>query len=97
MDIDDIAECNMMAVPSLLCEDHFNAHHEFEKDYLIQILLYTHGTRSMGKYLDGVFKELKEKKTPYACIYFKVFSMKKFQAHSLLVEKCDRYNARIYK
>jgi len=72
LDIDDIAECNMMAVPSLLCEDHFNAHHEFEKDYLIQILLNTHGTRSMGKYLDGVFKELKEKKTPYACIYFKL-------------------------
>jgi len=45
IDIQDIAECNMMAVPSLLCEEHFNANQEFEKDYVLQVLLFTHGSR----------------------------------------------------
>jgi len=72
INIEDIAECNVVVLPSASCEDHFDLNNEFEKDYLLQFIFYTHGQRSMGKYIDDVFTGLREKKVPYACVYFKV-------------------------
>mmetsp|Transcript_2046 Transcript_2046/g.1874 ORF Transcript_2046/g.1874 Transcript_2046/m.1874 type:complete len:233 (+) Transcript_2046:96-794(+) len=72
IDIEDIHECNVITVPSLLTEEHFEINHEFEKDYLLQIILHGHGDRSMGVYLNEKFQEMRQKQESYACLYFKL-------------------------
>lgn len=68
----DVSEVNVLAVPSSDLEDIDDLEKELEKDYLLQILLDDHGSKSMGKYLDDLFASFKSKKEPYVCLYFKL-------------------------
>jgi len=45
INIEDIAECNVVVLPSASCEEHFDLNNEYEKDYLLQFKFYTHGQR----------------------------------------------------
>ena len=43
--ISDVSTCNIMIVPSVEVEDHYEVNNEYEMDYLVQIILCAHGQR----------------------------------------------------
>jgi len=45
IDFQDIAECKVISIPKI---DATNLEGDYEKDYLIQLLLYGHGDKAMG-------------------------------------------------
>jgi len=71
IDVRDIQECNVMAVPHPLFDEIYEDTKEYVKDYLLQIILKDHGENSYGKYFDKVMMELKNKDIGYACLHFK--------------------------